>query len=37
MSEQKKKVIPKFQKNLKGFLADESGKVTKQDVLKLAV
>jgi len=30
-----KKIIPKFKKKLKGFLSDEDGKVTKEDVLKL--
>jgi hypothetical protein len=31
------KSLPKFKKNLTGFLADESGKISKQDVLKLAL
>ena len=29
-----KKIIPKFKKKLQGFLSDESGKITKEDVLK---
>jgi hypothetical protein len=36
MSE-KKKIIPKFKKQLQGFLADESGKITKEDVLKMGM
>ena len=32
-----KKTIPQFKKQLQGFLTDESGKVTKEDVLKLAL
>jgi|GEM_PF-5078635 len=31
----KKKIIPKFKKKLSGFLSDESGKITKEDVLKI--
>ena len=31
-----RKTIPQFKKQLQGFLTDESGKVTKEDVLKLA-
>lgn len=37
MSEQKKKIIPKFKKKLQGFLSDESGKITKEDVLKMGI
>lgn len=37
MQEQKKKMIPKFQKKLQGFLSDESGKITKEDVLKMGI
>jgi hypothetical protein len=37
MSENLKKSLPKFKKQLKGFLTDESGKVTKEDILKLAL
>ena len=37
MPEQKKKVIPKFKKKLHGFLSDESGKITKEDVLKMGM
>lgn len=33
----KKKIIPKLKKNLQGFLADESGKITKGDVLKMGM
>lgn len=32
-----KKIIPKFQKKLQGFLSDESGKITKEDVLKIGM
>lgn len=37
MSEQQKKIIPKFKKKLQGFLSDESGKITKEDVLKMSM
>lgn len=37
MVEQQKKIIPKFQKKLQGFLSDESGKITKEDVLKMSI
>lgn len=37
MQEKKKKMIPKFQKKLQGFLSDESGKITKEDVLKMGI
>jgi hypothetical protein len=37
MSEPKKKIIPKFKKKLQGFLSDESGKITKEDVLKMGM
>ncbi len=37
MSEQQKKTIPKFKKKLQGFLSDESGKITKEDVLKMGM
>ena len=37
MSDQKKKIIPKFKKKLQGFLSDESGKITKEDVLKMGM
>lgn len=37
MSENQKKIFPKFKKQLQGFLTDESGKVTKTDVLKLGI
>jgi hypothetical protein len=30
-----KKIIPKFKKKLHGFLSDESGKITKEDILKV--
>jgi hypothetical protein len=32
-----KKIIPKFKKKLQGFLSDESGKITKEDVLKMGM
>jgi hypothetical protein len=32
-----KKNIPKFRKKLHGFLSDESGKITKEDVLKIGL
>lgn len=35
MSENNKKTLPKFKKKLHGFLSDESGKITKEDVLKM--
>jgi hypothetical protein len=34
---QKKKLFPKLKKKLKGFITDESGKITKKDALGLAV
>lgn len=37
MSENIKKSFPKFKKQLQWFLMDESGKVTKEDVLKIAL
>ncbi len=37
MSDNKQKVIPKFKKKLQGFLSDESGKITKEDVLKMGI
>lgn len=37
MSENNKKSIPKFKKKLQGFLSDESGKITKEDVLKMGI
>ena len=37
MLEQKKKIIPKFKKKLQGFLSDESGRITKEDVLKMGM
>ena len=37
MSQQGKKIIPKIQKKLQGFLSDESGKITKEDVLKMGM
>lgn len=33
----KKKIIPIFKKKLQGFLSDESGKITKEDVLKIGM
>lgn len=36
MSETKKS-IPKFKKKLQGFLSDENGKITKEDVLKMGM
>ncbi len=32
-----KKIIPKFKKKLQGFLSDESGKISKEDVLKMGM
>lgn len=32
-----KKIIPKLKKQLQWFLSDESGKITKEDVLKIAL
>lgn len=32
----KKKIFPKFQKSLKNFLTDESGKITKKDALGIS-
>ena len=37
MSEIRKKIIPKFQKKLSGFLSDEAGKISKEDVLKMGI
>jgi hypothetical protein len=37
MSTQNKKTIPKFKKKLQGFLSDESGKIAKEDVLKMGM
>ena len=37
MSENNQKTIPKFKKKLQGFLSDESGKITKEDVLKMGM
>ncbi len=34
---ERKKIIPKFKKKLQGFLSDESGKITKEDVLKMGM
>jgi hypothetical protein len=34
---QKKKLFPKLKKKLKGFITDESGKITKKDALGLSV
>lgn len=36
-AEQKKKVFPKLQKKIKGFLTDESGKISKKDALGLSL
>lgn len=36
MSNNKRKIFPKFKKKLKGFLTDESGKISKKDALWLA-
>ena len=36
MTNQKKKFFPKIKKKIKGFLTDESGKITKKDALGLA-
>jgi len=36
-SNQKKKLFPKLQKKIKGFLTDESGKISKKDALGLSV
>lgn len=36
MWETKKKLFPKLKKKLKGFITDESGKITKKDALGLA-
>jgi hypothetical protein len=36
MAANKKKIFPKLGKNIKSFLADESGKITKKDALGLA-
>ena len=33
----KKKIFPKIKKQLQGFLADESGKISKEDVLKMSI
>ncbi len=32
-----KKIIPKFKKKLQGFLSDESGKISKEDILKMGI
>jgi hypothetical protein len=37
MSENKKILFPKLKKKLKGFITDESGKISKKDALGLAV
>jgi hypothetical protein len=37
MSDQHKKTIPKLKKKLHGFLTDESGKIAKEDVLKMGM
>ncbi len=37
MQEKKKKIIHKFRKKLQGFLSDESGKITKEDILKITM
>jgi len=37
MLEQQKKIIPKLKKKLRGFLTDESGKIAKEDVLKVSM
>jgi hypothetical protein len=37
MTSKKKKIVPKFKKKLQGFLSDESGKITKEDVLKMSM
>ena len=37
MSEKREKIIPKFQKKLSGFLSDEAGKISKEDVLKMGI
>jgi hypothetical protein len=36
-TQENKKIIPKFKKKLQGFLADESGKVSKEDILKIGI
>jgi hypothetical protein len=37
MGANKKKLFPKLKKKLKGFITDESGKISKKDALGLAV
>lgn len=37
MKQSLKKLFPKFKKQLQGFLIDESGKITKEDVLGIAL
>ena len=37
MKNQKTKIFPKIKKNLKNFLTDESGKITKKDALWVSV
>ena len=37
MSNVPKKIIPKIKKKLYGFLSDEDGKITKEDVLKMGM
>ncbi|MDR1987578.1 MAG: hypothetical protein LBQ24_02160 [Candidatus Peribacteria bacterium] len=37
MTENKKKFLPKLKKKIKGFLTEESGKISKKDALGLAV
>lgn len=37
MGENKNKLFPKLKKKLKGFITDESGKISKKDALGLAV
>jgi hypothetical protein len=37
MSKNKEKFFPKLKKKIKGFLTDESGKISKKDALGLAV
>jgi hypothetical protein len=33
MNENKKKLFPKLKKKLKGFITDESGKISKKDAM----
>jgi hypothetical protein len=37
MDQKKKKLFPKLNKKLKGFLTDESGKISKKNAFGLAV